>query len=294
MQEGILIRGQGGIYTVRHGNGEEYTLRAKKKFRRQHISPLVGDRILFTPGQGGDEHGWIEEILPRLSSFVRPPAANVSMLVIVAAPEPEPDFLLIDRLLISARTAGIRAAVLLNKKELDPSLETELNVQYQGAGAGIIAVSAKTGEGIPALPDLFRDETVCFCGQSGVGKSTLINALLDIRTETGEISRKISRGKNTTRHVELFFLKSLRLMDTPGFSLLTLSSEKEDPVLLKSRYPEFEPYEGKCRFDPCYHDREPGCSVRQAVADNLINRSRYERYGLLLQEQRENWRKRYD
>ncbi len=294
MLEGILIRGQGGIYTVRQESGEEYTLRAKKKFRRQHISPLVGDRIFFTPGQGEDEHGWIEEILPRLSSFIRPPVANVSLLVIVAAPQPEPDFLLIDRLLIAAQTAGIKAAVLLNKKELNPSLEANLKEQYSGSGAKVIAVSAKTGEGIEELPALFQGETVCFCGQSGVGKSTLINALLDIQTETGEISRKIARGKNTTRHVELFFLKSLRLMDTPGFSLLTLSAEKEDPVLLKSRYPEFQPYEGSCRFDPCYHDKEPGCSVRQAVLENRIHRSRYERYCILLQEQRENWRKRYD
>lgn len=294
MPEGTLIRGQGGIYTVRQDDSIEYTLRAKKKFRRMHMTPLVGDRILFTPGQGEDEHGWIEEILPRKSSFIRPPAANVSLLVIVAAPQPEPDCLLIDRLLISARTAGIRAAILMNKSDLDPALAAELSEQYKGADARLISVSAKTGEGIEALPSLLAGETVCFCGQSGVGKSTLINTLLDIQTETGEISRKIARGKNTTRHVELFFLKSLRLMDTPGFSLLTLSDDKEDPVLLKTRYPEFEPYEGQCRFDPCYHDREPGCLVRQAVSEQQISRLRHERYRILLQEQRENWRKRYD
>ena len=294
MQEGILIRGQGGIYTVRQDSGEEFTLRAKKKFRRQHVSPLVGDRILFTPGQGEDEHGWIEEILPRISSFIRPPVANVTLLVIVVAPQPEPDFLLIDRLLIAVQTAGIRALILLNKKELNPDMEEELKNQYRASGADVAAVSAKTGEGVLELPAFLQNETVCFCGQSGVGKSTLINALLDIQTETGEISRKIARGKNTTRHVELFFLKSLRLMDTPGFSLLSLTDEKEDPVLLKTRYPEFMPYEGKCRFDPCYHDREPGCSVRQAVLDQEISPARHERYCLLLQEQRENWRKRYD
>ena len=293
MLEGILIRGQGGIYTVRQESGEEYTLRAKKKFRRQHMTPLVGDRIAFTPGQGEDEHGWIEEIHPRISSFVRPPVANVSMLVIVAAPQPEPDFLLIDRLLIAVRTAGIQSTVLLNKKELNPSLETELKEQYRGSGAGVIAVSAKTGEGIEKLPALFRNETVCFCGQSGVGKSTLINALLDIQTETGEISRKIARGKNTTRHVELFFLKSLCLMDTPGFSLITLSDDQMEPLLLQEEYPEFTDLRHDCRFTPCWHQGEPGCRVREAVAAGQVSPQRYARYVILLKELDEAWRNRY-
>ena len=294
MPEGILIRGRGGIYTARQQDGAEFILRAKKKFRHQHLVPMVGDHILFTPGRGGDEHGWIDEILPRLSSFIRPPVANVTAMAIVVAPQPEPDFSLIDKMLIAVRKAGIRAIIILNKADLGGPLYEELKAQYSGADVRTAAVSAKTKAGISELPALFQGETVCFCGQSGVGKSTIINALLDIETETGEISAKIARGKNTTRHVELFFLKDLCLMDTPGFSLFTISDEKEDPVLLKSYYPEYLPYEGKCRFDPCYHYKEPGCLVRQAVQEQQIHHLRHERYCELLQEQQEAWRNRYD
>ncbi len=294
MREGILVRGRGGIYTAREADGAEYTLRAKKKFRRQRLTPLVGDRVLFTPGQGEDEHGWVEEILPRVSAFVRPPAANVTMMVIVTAPEPEPDYLLIDRMLVTVRRAGMKALILVNKRELDPKLEEIMTRQYRGAEAAVFGLSALGGEGVDRLPGLLKGETACFSGQSGVGKSTLINALLDINTETGEISRKIARGKNTTRHVELFTLKSLSVMDTPGFSLFTISDETEDPVKLREYYPEFRPYLGLCRFDPCYHDREPGCRVTQAVREGDIDPDRHERYTRLLMEQRERWRNRYD
>ncbi|MBQ8082116.1 MAG: GTPase RsgA, partial [Clostridia bacterium] len=177
MQEGTIIRGRGGLYTVRSQEGQEYILRAKKKFRRLGLTPLVGDNILFTPVTGSDEHGWVEDILERNSAFIRPPVANVSLMAIVVAPRPEPDYLLIDRLLVFVQEQKLRAEIVVNKCDLDETAFQTIQEQYVRADAPIYAVSAQTGQGLPALENSFSGQTVCFCGQSGVGKSTLLNAL---------------------------------------------------------------------------------------------------------------------
>ena len=299
MMEGVIVRGRGGFYTVRDETGQEFVLRAKKKFRRQKISPLVGDRVLFTPGEGKeegkDEDGWVEDILPRVSQCLRPPVANVTVLCIVVAPTPEPDWMLVDKLLIFARKQSLKPLMILNKCDLPYAEETAALVKamYARAEMDVTCVSAETGEGTEALKEALQGGVCCFSGQSGVGKSTLLNALFGLRQETGDISRKIQRGKNTTRHAELFTFGDISVIDTPGFSLLELD-EVFDPVLLRDYYPEFGPYEGQCRFSPCYHGSEPGCAVLQAAKDGRIHPARLERYHTLLADCRQAWRERYD
>lgn len=292
MRQGTLVRGFGGFYTVRDAEGQEFTLRCKKKFRRLGLSPLVGDEVLFTPGEG-EEHGWLEEILPRSSQCLRPPVANVSLLLIVVAPVPEPDLLLVDRMMVRARAQGMDMLLVVNKCDLDEGLAQELSAQYAGAQVPVYAVSAESGQGLATLRERMGGRLCCLTGQSGVGKSTLLNALLGLSLETGEISRKIQRGKNTTRHAELLIKDGLRVLDTAGFSLLELDGGME-PVTLKEYYPEFAEYEGKCRFEPCYHDREPGCAVTAACGEGAIHPQRLARYRALLTEVRQAWRERYD
>ncbi len=292
-REGILLRGVGSFYTVLdERTGETWTLRAKKKFRRERITPLPGDRVEFTPGEG-EEHGWIESVLPRKTLCLRPPAANVEMLVIVAAPVPEADLLLVDRQLARAFHQGMKAVLAVNKSDLDGHLADRLRAEYAPAGVPVFAVSAAEGTGLEPLRQAMRGSLCCLTGQSGAGKTTLLNALMDLNLETGEISRRIARGKNTTRHAELILRNGMRVMDTAGFSLL--EPEKDlPPEELKERYPEFIPFEGKCRFRECLHDREPGCAVARAAAEGLVHPERWKRYRELLAETREIWRNRYD
>ena len=297
MKQGVLVRGFGGFYVAVDDAGDEHILRCKKKFRRMHISPLVGDNLLFTPGEG-EEHGWVEEILPRRSECIRPPVANVSLMVVVICPSPEPDLLLVDRLLVRARLQGMKTAIVVNKCDLDETLVEEIRRQYAKADCPVLAASAKQKNGLDALRALMTGESCCcLTGQSGVGKSTLLNALLGLELETGEISEKIQRGKNTTRHAQMLIHKSpegdIRVLDTAGFSLLELDAKME-PDKLREYYPDFAEHEGCCRFTPCMHDREPGCSVTAAVDAGEIDGGRVERYRLLLADVRETWKQRYN
>lgn len=293
MNKGILIRGIGSFYTARDDKGQEYVLRCKKKFRREKVIPLVGDEVLFSPGQG-EEQGWIEDILPRRTVCLRPPVANVTRLVIVAAPVPEPDMLLVDRQISRAFSQGMDILMIVNKCDLGNDLAETMSLEYAGAGIRVIAASAKNGTGLNEIRQALSDgKLCCFSGQSGAGKSTLLNALLGLNLETGSISLKISRGKNTTRHTELIEKNGIRVMDTAGFNLLEAETSLE-PEKLRERYPEFALYEGKCRFRECLHDREPGCAVSDAAELGLINKNRLDRYRRLLEETRESWRGRYD
>ena len=290
--EGVIVKGVGGLYYARGAEGETHVLRARGIFRRQHVTPMVGDRIRFTPGQG-EEHGWVEEILPRESQLVRPPVANVRYLVIVLAPAPAPDFLLIDTLIAMALRQGIRPALVVNKSDLDGETYETVRRDYAGLGAPLMAVSALTGQGMDGLRALLASGVCCLAGQSGVGKSTLLCAATGLKLQTGEISQKIRRGRHTTRHAELLYSGEYRVLDTPGFSLLELW-EGLEPIRLKEYYPEFAPYEGQCRFSPCYHLSEPGCAVLEAARAGKVSPARLERYHLLLKKAQEGWRNRYD
>ena len=293
LKKGILVRGIGSFYTVRDNEGAEYILRCKKRFRREGISPLVGDEVMFFPGDG-EENGWLEEILPRRTVCLRPPVANVYRIVIVLAPVPEPDMLLTDRQISRAFSQNMDVVIAVNKCDLGGELSGQVKQEYFPAGIPVFEVSATKGTGIETLRQVLSDgKLCCFTGQSGTGKSTLLNILLGLELETGDISRKIARGKNTTRHTELIEKNGIRVMDTAGFNLLEAEVGLE-PEKLKDRYPEFEPYEGKCRFRECLHDREPGCAVTEAVKKNLISTGRVERYRMLLAETRAQWRERYD
>lgn len=290
--EGVIVKGVGGLYYARGEDGGTHVLRARGIFRRRHITPMVGDRVRFTPGQG-EEHGWVEEILPRESQLVRPPVANVRYLVIVLAPAPAPDYLLIDMLIAMALRQGIRPALVVNKCDLDGGTYEAVRSDYAGLGAPLLAVSALSGQGMDGLRSLLASGVCCLAGQSGVGKSTLLCAATGLRLQTGEISQKIHRGRHTTRHAELLFSGEYRVLDTPGFSLLELW-EGLEPIRLKEYYPEFAPYEGQCRFSPCYHLSEPGCAVLKAARAGEISQARLERYHLLLKKAQEAWRNRYD
>ena len=293
LARGTLIRGIGSFYTVRGADKQEYILRCKKKFRHEKMTPMVGDEVLFTPGKG-EEHGWLEEILPRITCCIRPPVANVTRLAIVVAPVPEPDLLLVVRQISRAFSQGMEVLMIVNKTDLDGTLADKMKEEYAQAGIRVITASAKNGTGLDEIRSALGGNALCcFTGQSGAGKSTMLNALLDLDLQTGNISRKISRGKNTTRHTELIEKNGIRVMDTAGFSLLEAETDLE-PEKLRERYPEFAPYEGKCRFRECLHDREPGCAVDEAARKGMICSGRLERYRTLLAETREVWRERYD
>ena len=246
----------------------------------------------FSPGTG-EEHGWILRVEPRKNELTRPPVANVDVIaIVVAAATPEPDLLLADRLMLNARRAGIGVQLVVSKCDLDPERAETICRQYRGADANPIAVSSANGTGIDELREMLKGKIHALAGQSGAGKSTLINALYGLNTETGDLSKKIERGKNTTRHCELIPVSGGMVLDTPGFSLL--ESDPFDPVELKDGYPEFAPYEGQCFFHPCYHATEPKCAVLNAVKEGAIDSERHARYVALLEETKERWRERYD
>jgi ribosome biogenesis GTPase len=290
--QGTLVRGIGSFYTARDEQGNEYTLRCKKKFRRERMTPLTGDEIIFTPGIG-EEHGWIETILERKNEFIRPPVANITQMVLVTAPVPETDWLLADRMIARAIGQGIKTIIAVNKSDLDPMLPERIREEYRATGIPVTGVSARNGRGLEKLRAKLQGEINCLAGQSGAGKSTLLNAMLGLDRETGEISGRINRGKNTTRTVELLEKDGIRIMDTAGFNLLEPEKGLE-PKKLKERYPEFAPYEGRCRFRECLHDREPGCAATEAAEKGLISQGRLDRYRALLAETRTEWDNRYE
>lgn len=291
--KGTILQGVGGFYTALDETGREHTLRAQGKLRRERLKPKAGDRVELTPSDG-EEHGWITRILPRRNALERPPVANIDVIVIVAAAAtPDPDLMMVDRLTLNARRAGIDVQLVVNKADLDPARAADIECQYRGAGVAPLSVCADTGEGIDVLRERLLGKVHALAGQSGAGKSTMINALYGLRLETGDLSHRIERGRNTTRHCRLIPVDGGGMvLDTPGFSLL--DSEVFDPVELKDSWPEFAAYEGRCYFQPCYHATEPRCAVREAVAAGDIDAQRHARYAALLEDMKQKWRDRYD
>lgn len=289
---GSILRGIGSFYTVLcDEDGLEYTLRAQKKLRHQKLTPMVGDRVRFTPGEGED-NGWLEEILPRKSMINRPSVANVDMLMLVVASVPQPDMLLIDKLILRAQQGNMTPAICVNKTDLGAELVQSIREEYAGTQLRVFAASALTGEGVDALREAMRGKVTCLAGQSAVGKSSLLNALFGLELETGGLSRKTERGRHTTRRSEMMNLDGMMVLDTPGFSLLEFEDiiEAQDFAQL---YPEYNALAGECRFQPCLHDREPGCAVHAAVERGELSAVRWSRYRQLLGEVKEKWKGRY-
>lgn len=292
--QGRIIKGVGGFYEVL-SDGSLYTCRARGKFRREGMTPYPGDYVDFTPGSG-EELSSVDKVLPRKNMLRRPAVANVDTLVLVtSARDPVPDLLLLDKLLVSSSGLDVESVLVVNKCDLaDPGEVEALAAQYAGAVSSVLAFSIKTGMGKAELLARLSGRCSCLAGQSGVGKTSILNCLFPERSlETGIVSERTSRGRHTTRHAELLLIPGGgEVADTPGFSLL--EAEAIEPSELHHRYPEFTPYEGRCRFAGCMHASEPGCAVKQAASDRQISPERLQRYVEILGETRELWRNRYD
>lgn len=288
---GSIMRGIGSFYTVLcDEDGQEYTLRAQKKLRHQKLTPMVGDRVRFSPGEGED-NGWLEEILPRKSMMERPSIANADMLMLVVASVPQPDMMLIEKLILRAARGNMTPALCVNKIDLGGDLAQQIREEFAGTQLCVFSASALTGEGVAELREAMRGKVTCLAGQSAVGKSSLLNALFGLELETGGLSRKTDRGRHTTRRSEMMSVDGMMVLDTPGFSLLEL--EQMDPQDFTELYPEYNELAGECRFQPCLHDREPGCAVHAAVDAGRLSAVRWARYRELLAEVKENWKGRY-
>jgi len=273
---GRIVRSLSGFYDVQLPNAV-VTCRGRGILRRDHITPLTGDWVEITLEKG---KGMVEAVLPRQNSFVRPAVANVDVLVIFAAnvnPVTEP--FLIDRVAAIAGNQNVPCLICVNKSDLDPG--ENLRQIYEKAGFPVICTSAKTGQGIQELRAFLRGRLTAFTGNSGVGKSSVLNRLCPaLALATGEVSEKLGRGRHTTRHVELYSLgEDTFVMDTPGFS--SFDTDQMDVILkenLQYAFPDFGPYLGRCQFADCSHRAEPNCTVRAAVETGDIAPSRYESY----------------
>ncbi|HJD45632.1 MAG TPA: ribosome small subunit-dependent GTPase A [Candidatus Mediterraneibacter norfolkensis] len=291
--QGKIVKGIAGFYYVHVVESGVYECKAKGVFRKEKIKPLVGDNVEIEILDEKDMEGNITKILTRKNDLIRPAVANIDQaLVVFAVTRPEPHFNLLDRFLVMMERKSIPTVLCFNKTDIaeSPAIK-ELKQIYSECGYPVLFTSAKEEENIEKLKELLKGKTTAIAGPSGVGKSSLINLLqTEVKMETGSISRKIARGKHTTRHSELLVLgKDSYIMDTPGFSSLYVNDfEKEE---LKYYFPEFDPYEGQCRFNGCDHIHEPGCAVKAAVEEGKIHRVRYQDYTEMYRELQE--RKRY-
>ena len=289
---GKIIKGISGFYYVYVEGAGLYECKAKGAFRKQKIKPLVGDEVDIAVLDEENKLGNVEDILPRKNELIRPAVSNIDMaLVIFASAKPDPNFNLLDRFLCMMEYQKVPVTICFNKKDLiTEEKQDELRRIYEPAGYKVLFSSTKTGEGIDDIKHILEGKTTTVAGPSGVGKSSIINCLQDgIQMETGHISRKIERGKHTTRHSEIIpIVDGTYIMDTPGFTSLYLEEFDKDEI--RFYFHEFEPYEGQCRFHGCVHVNEPDCAVKEAVSDGKINRIRYENY-LEIYNERKNVRR---
>lgn len=283
---GKIIKGIAGFYYVNDGENRVYQCRAKGIFRNRKIKPLVGDNVEFSILDEEAGEGNIDEILPRKNALVRPAASNVDQaLVLFALTHPSPNLNLLDRFLVMMAMEEIPVVICFNKADLgDGAMEEEYKKIYEGAGYEVHFISARTDLGMDQVRELLRGRTTVLAGPSGVGKSSLTNRIQpEASMETGGISRKIERGKHTTRHSELFFVeKDTYMMDTPGFS--SMYTPEIEASELKEFFPEFAEFEDECRFLGCVHIGERVCGVKEAVKEGKISLSRYENYRLIYEE----------
>ena len=291
--EGIIISGVGGLYSVRSDSGENFPCRAKGAFRRKGLSPLVGDRVSIRPPEASGKEYFIEEIFERKNSLIRPPMANLETLFVTFAPKnPEPSTLYLDKLLSIAVFNRIKPVVIITKADISEELAESYATIYRKAGFPVFISSSENGKGVEELKEyIISLKGICaFAGASGVGKSTLMNALFPSLTlDTGVLSEKISRGKHTTRSVTLYSMTDLMegassesyIADTPGFSMLDFIEfdfyTLED---LPHCFPEFEPYLSECRYTDCSHTKESAsdCAIAAAIENGEIAKERHESY----------------
>lgn len=293
MQCGLILKGIGGFYYVLSDESEQVVAcKARGRFRAEGLTPMVGDRVRFAPQRDG--HALITEILPRKNALVRPPVSNIDQLLIVlSASAPAPDFLLADKLIVEATLLSIAPMLILNKCDSADAHVVEIFERDYAAHFPTLRVSALTKEGLDGFFNILQGKISCFAGQSAVGKSSLINALVpELSLATGELSQKTSRGRHTTRHAELWPVFHGAIMDTPGFSLY--EPETLEQEALDQCYPEFAGAAGHCRFPGCMHISEPDCAIKQMIASGGMSPGRYERYKLLAKEFETRRKHRYD
>lgn len=279
--QGTIIKGIGGFYYIKTED-DIIECKARGIFRHNDMKPMVGDKVRITVEKG---KGVIEEIFERSSELIRPTVANVSQaFVVFAIKNPDINFDLLNRFLVLCESNDIHATICLNKVDLCTEEELEeAKKKINDIGYEVLFINAKGSERIEVLEERLKDNVTVLCGPSGAGKSTLLNALIGRNhMETGDVSKKIGRGKHTTRHSELIEIQGGFLVDTPGFSTLDMEfMDKED---LKHCFPEFREYNDECRFRGCSHYKEPNCAIKNALEEGKINPQRYEFYVRTLEE----------
>lgn len=284
---GRIMKGIGGFYYVHDEKGRTFECRAKGIFRNKKQKPLVGDQVVIDIIDEEQKTGNLVEILPRSSELIRPASANVDQaLVIFAAKDPDPNYILLDKFLITMNLLGLPAVLCFNKIDrIDQDEQRRLERIYADA-CRLHFISVQNSQGMETLRQCLHGKTTVLAGPSGAGKSSFLNYFCpDSQAQTGSVSEKIGRGRHTTRHSELFFVEEdTYLMDTPGFSSMDITGL--DYRELRYYYPEFESYEGNCRFQGCVHVSEPDCSVKKAVEAGKVSKERYDSYCYLYEELR--------
>lgn len=278
MPEGLILKGVGGLYSVKCCDGI-YFCRARGLFRKTGEKPLPGDRVDFAITDEKDREGYLAKINTRKNSLTRPAVANVDLaFIIVSIKNPEPDLLLADKLLCIFEDKDIESVICINKADLACADEIKaVSEQYEKAGYEVIVTDAKSGMGIGQIERDISGKVCIFAGQSGVGKSTILNRFIGSEVmETGGISEKIGRGKHTTRHAQFVETSGGYIVDTPGFS--SLDAGLLEPDEIKMLYREYAELSYSCRFSGCMHINEPDCAVKEAAAAGLISNERHERY----------------
>ena len=275
--QGRIIKGVGGSYEVA-GDSATYTCSAKGIFRNKGITPLIGDRVEFEILNERDHTGNVSKILERTNTLKRPKVANIDQaLIVFSIVRPSINIDLLDRFLILSEKEGVDAVIVLNKSDISGADKGEaLRRAYEDIGYRVIVMSAQTQEGLTDLRSKIRGKVSVLAGPSGVGKSSIVNCISHRGMETGELSRKIERGKHTTRHAELIRIdEDTFIVDSPGFTALAI--DELDPGEIADYFREFRPFAGGCRFNDCKHLREPDCAVKAQVG-LAISQDRYERY----------------